>query len=100
MSKFMLHFWVKRCRSGKTFGKIWNYTTFRINIQDFKRFRQHSKGKHLLDFKSNDWLKIWQTECKNSTEARLLEKRIKSRGAGRYLIDIGVQDSAVSPIAE
>ena len=62
-----------------------------------KRLRQHNKKQTYWTSRANDWIEIWHTETNNSVNARILEKKIKSRGADRFLNDIAI---AVPPKAE
>jgi putative endonuclease len=55
-----------------------------------KRERQHQKGQTRWTSQASDWQRIWETEVEDSGTARSLEKRIKARGARRYLQDLGV----------
>jgi len=63
----------------------------------FKRLRQHNRKQTYWTSRADDWVEIWQTKMNSSTEARMLEKKIKSRGIKRFLSDMGV---AVPPVAE
>lgn len=62
-----------------------------------KRKRQHVKGQSHWTSRVNDWQEIWHIKLENSQDARELEKKIKKRGAKRFLIDNNV---AVPPSAE
>ena len=62
-----------------------------------KRTRQHNKGRTNWTSQANDWTDIRRTVEKSAENARLLEKKIKARGAERFLLDSGV---AVPPEAE
>jgi len=61
-----------------------------------KRLRQHKKGQSQWTSVVDDWMEVWKTGVENSIDARELEKKIKSRGARRFLQDAGV---AVPPQA-
>ena len=60
-----------------------------------KRERQHRKGQSPWTSSANDWEIVWRTEVTSSSEARALEKKIKGRGAKRFLADLaqGSQDT-------
>jgi putative endonuclease len=62
-----------------------------------KRKRQHVKGQSSWTSKADDWIEVWKTQVDDSASARELEKKIKKRGAKRYLQD---NDVAVPPSAE
>ncbi|OGV53805.1 MAG: hypothetical protein A2X45_08410 [Lentisphaerae bacterium GWF2_50_93] len=71
---------------------------FYIGMSKFtaKRLRQHKKGQSHWTSAVDDWQEVWKTGMENSLDARELEKKIKSRGARRFLQDSGV---AVPPEA-
>ena len=50
-----------------------------------------------INFHCDDWQELWRTEASDAGEARALEKKIKSRGARRFLEAQGV---GVPPPAE
>jgi putative endonuclease len=62
-----------------------------------KRKRQHVKGQSQWTSKADDWFELWKIETQNSITARELEKKIKKRGAKRFLVDNNI---AVPPMAE
>ena len=62
-----------------------------------KRKRQHCNGETYWTSRTDDWIEIWKTEISTSQEARALERKIKKRGARRFLIDNGI--AAVPPPA-
>jgi putative endonuclease len=62
-----------------------------------KRKRQHIKGQSNWTSKADDWIEVWKTQADDSLAARQLEKKIKKRGAKRFLIDNNI---AVPPWAE
>jgi len=51
------------------------------------RLKQHRAGATRSVPASDDWAVLWSTVVTDSAEARALEKRIKARGASRYLAD-------------
>ena len=55
-----------------------------------KRRRQHVKGQSKWTSQADDWGEVWFTELDTAMEARRIEKKIKARGARRYLEDLGV----------
>ena len=61
-----------------------------------KRERQHRKGQSNWTSQADDWQTAWRREVTDSSEARALEKKIKARGAKRFLDDQrqGAQDTA------
>ena len=59
--------------------------------QDFdNRIKEHNAGETTSLKPCIPWDLIWKTELPTRTEAMKLEKKIKARGAARYLIDIGI----------
>ena len=52
-----------------------------------KRKRQHRREKEHWTAGANDWEEVFCTSTETVAEARALEKRIKSRGARRFLLD-------------
>jgi putative endonuclease len=69
-----------------------------------KRERQHRKGQTQWTSQADDWQQVWVADAHDSAEARALEKKIKARGARRYLQDRGVgvppgRDQLVPPKA-
>ena len=59
-----------------------------------KRKRQHStKSKHWTG-KAHDWTEVFCRKVNSRTEARELEKKIKGRGAKRFLENLGREDEA------
>ena len=49
-----------------------------------KRLRQHLRNQSGWTSRSDDWYVAWSTAVSDARSARDLEKRIKSRGAGRF----------------
>ena len=62
-----------------------------------KRLRQHRNGESSWTSRASDWIDIWKIEKEDSKSARVLEKKIKKRGARRFLNDMNI---AVPPLAE
>ena len=55
-----------------------------------KRTRQHLRGQTRWSWRASDWTEIWHTNVRNMALAREVEKKIKARGARRFLSDLGV----------
>lgn len=51
------------------------------------RLEQHNNGETQSIKRGIPWRVVWKRECSTRSEAMILEKRIKSRGAGRFLTD-------------
>jgi putative endonuclease len=86
--------------------KYYTYIQYSPSLQKYytgiskfkdKRLRQHNKGQTSWTSQADDWIKIWVSESESYNDARTLEKKIKARGAKRFLIDNNV---AVPPKAE
>ena len=59
--------------------------------EDFsKRIDRHNQGKVLSTKKGLPWKEVIQIPVNNRSEAVILEKKIKGRGAKRYLEVIGM----------
>ena len=59
--------------------------------QDFdNRFREHNTGETSSIKACVPWKLIWKKEVEGRSVAMGLEKKIKSRGAARFLADIGI----------
>ena len=50
-----------------------------------RRIEEHNRGKTSFTAKGVPWKIIWSNEFDSRSEAMAMEKRIKSRGAGRFL---------------
>ncbi|MBU4200979.1 MAG: GIY-YIG nuclease family protein [Verrucomicrobia bacterium] len=50
-----------------------------------KRLKQHVAGQGAWTAQAADWRTVFSKWCKTRLEARNLEKRIKARGAKRFL---------------
>jgi len=57
------------------------------------RLIQHRKEKKHWTSRADDWALVWKQPVSSTEEARTLEKKIKLRGAKRFLIDIGGKSS-------
>jgi putative endonuclease len=54
------------------------------------RLAEHNNGETASLKSGIPWKLIWNESCTTRSEAMKLEKKIKSRGAGRFLSDLGV----------
>jgi putative endonuclease len=61
------------------------YTGFTADVN--KRLQHHNSGQDRFSKKGVPWSLIVAFPCENKKEAMALEKKIKSRGAARYLED-------------
>ena len=61
------------------------YSGMTTNLR--KRVKQHRSGRTRSVPASEDWIVVWSVTVDSSEAARALEKRIKSRGAKRFLED-------------
>jgi putative endonuclease len=52
------------------------------------RRRQHNRGRSQWTSRADDWVEILSIKVASREEARELEKRIKARGARRFLADL------------
>ena len=50
-----------------------------------KRQRQHRRKSSHWTGQANDWIELWHTRVDTRQEAAALERRIKRRGASRFL---------------
>jgi putative endonuclease len=55
------------------------------------RFVEHNNGETKSIRMCVPWRLIWSLECATRSEAMILEKKIKSRGAARFLMDLGIE---------
>ena len=51
------------------------------------RRRQHNRGQSHWTSRANDWEELFSVQVASRIEARELEKRIKARGAKRFIED-------------
>jgi len=56
-----------------------------------KRHKQHLKEKSHWTSRADDWREVWHGETATRTEAAALERKIKKRGARRFLSDVGIR---------
>ncbi len=63
---------------------------FYIGMSKFtaKRERQHRRGQSSWTSRADDWQRVWWADVADSSAARALEKKIKGRGARRFLQDL------------
>jgi putative endonuclease len=54
------------------------------------RLERHNRGVVLSTKSGVPWEQVWLKEMNNRSEAILLEKKIKGRGAKRFLEEIGM----------
>ena len=54
-----------------------------------QRFEDHNSGRTVYTRVGKPRILVWEKEVSNSSEAVLLEKKIKGREAKRYLLSIG-----------
>ncbi|MBO6535494.1 MAG: GIY-YIG nuclease family protein [Balneolaceae bacterium] len=52
-----------------------------------KRLIQHNLGETRSTKSGIPWVQVWQSQAMTKTEALLLERKIKKRGAKRFLED-------------
>ena len=55
------------------------------------RLIRHNKGETKSIRICIPWRLIWSLTCVTRAEAMMFEKKIKSRGAGRFLADLGIE---------
>ena len=53
------------------------------------RLHEHNAGETPSIKRGIPWRLLWHAETETRREAMQLEKKIKSRGAARYLVDLG-----------
>ena len=63
------------------------YTCQTDNLEN--RLQRHNSGLSLSTKSGKPWELIYQIQFSTRSEAMLLEKKIKKRGAKRYLEDVG-----------
>ena len=54
------------------------------------RLKEHGQGRGIYTQQTSDWIVVYSEMCISRADAVLLEKKIKARGAGRFLADKGV----------
>ena len=55
------------------------------------RLFEHNKGETKSIKHCIPWMLVWNKEVATRAEAMMLEKKIKSRGAARFLKDLGIE---------
>ena len=78
----MTDYWVYILKSEKTGG----YYTGISSAPD-SRLYFHNQGMNTSTRSGIPWLRVWLSDRLSKTEALSLEKRIKKRGAARFLSD-------------
>lgn len=75
-----------------------NLDKFYTGISEYssKRKRQNCKGQRCWTSRADDWQEIWKTTFDSCQKARELERKIKKRGARRFLVN---SDVAIPPQA-
>ena len=61
------------------------YTGYSSDLS--RRLEEYNRGKTPFMKSGVPWSRVYSTEFKTRKEAMILEKFIKNRGAGRFLID-------------
>ncbi|MBD3638019.1 MAG: GIY-YIG nuclease family protein [Crocinitomicaceae bacterium] len=65
-----------------------HYVGHTQNVEE--RLAYHNSGYSKYTKSGIPWKLVWSQECTDRSEAMKLEKKIKKRGAKRFLIDLGV----------
>ena len=85
-------FWVYILQS-ETSGRY--YCGHSSNVE--RRLNEHNdpdyRGSRTTNVLQGPWKAVWTIECKNRSEAVILERKIKKRGIGRYLTDAQMAES-------
>ena len=50
-----------------------------------RRLREHRRGMSTATSPADDWVDVWHVDVASTAAARVLEKKIKARGARRFL---------------
>ncbi len=53
-----------------------------------KRLYQHRKRQNDWTSRASDWKEVFSIKVESTSEARMFERKIKKRGAARFLADI------------
>ena len=64
------------------------YTGQTADLQN--RLHEHNSGETKSIAKGIPWILVWSVACGTRSEAMQWEKKIKSRGAKRFLLDRGI----------
>ncbi|MFH0786047.1 MAG: GIY-YIG nuclease family protein [Pseudomonadota bacterium] len=82
-------YWVYVLQSDRT-GRYYCGQTNNLDL----RLKEHNdsryQGTKTTKRFEGPWRLIWSGECKDRSEAMALERTIKKRGIGRYLLDKGI----------
>ena len=81
MSYFVYILYSERCKKFYT-GQTDNFTN---------RLIEHNNGETRSIKMCVPWRLIWSKEVGSRSEAMVLEKKIKSRGAARFLKEFGIE---------
>ncbi len=68
------------------------YYTGQTEGSMMERLRRHNSAHKGFTGKVNDWVIVYTVEKGDKSEALSLEQKIKSRGAERFLKDLGEKD--------
>jgi putative endonuclease len=77
--------------------KFYVYILYSATLQQYytgfsqysgKRLRQHKREHKSWSARANDWEEVYSCSVSSRIEARNLEKKIKARGAKRFLADL------------
>ena len=60
-----------------------------------ERLKQHNNGETRSTKSGIPWERVFERECASRAEAMQLEKKIKKRGAKRFLDDIADQENCL-----
>ena len=52
-----------------------------------ERIERHNKGREKYTKTGTPWSLVWKRKCENRSEAMQLERKIKKRGASRFLTE-------------
>ena len=63
-----------------------------------QRLQEHRNGHTDWTSRTNDWQSVWEQAVGTSAEARVLERKIKARGAQRFLVSL--RQSHLAPDCE
>jgi putative endonuclease len=64
------------------------YTGQTVDLDN--RLYEHNSGETKSIAKGLPWVLVWSVVCGTRSEAMQWEKKIKSRGAKRFLMDLGI----------
>jgi len=62
-----------------------------MSLNPWHRLKEHRRGQTLATRGASDWVEIYRQRVADCQEARTLEKRIKARGAKRFLATCPVE---------